>query len=188
MAMLRSTIRFQDGTPSIKVIREKLEEQTGLSVSAEPIKTVSHDFDETSVFSTSQFRFTFEIPDKRIKKETVSCDFSEKIVTVRDFADMWNRCPNYYSLALENALVKLGGESENNEDDPFFNYGKLSWAQWCELNGGALPPLWRRIAANIVGYSAMIFLVVYILALYAIALTFIAVCISLLLKIPTFIE
>ena len=185
MPMLKTKIENLKVFPSPEKILSQLEEQTVLNVVITVAKYTSNGTHKISSENYSNLSFppngwldykiTFLVPDKRVVSRNVSCRIFQHYIEAIFFAEVGflnNKYPYYYTQAAIFALEKVTSGTRND----FYSetYGKLKWAEWCELNGGPVPPLWKRILAKILGWFLLLLWTIFILGLWTVFILVIA--------------
>jgi hypothetical protein len=112
--------------PSLGDIRSRVAERTGLAVELNENR------------SMPLFKFFLPVENAPGHHE-VEVQLNDNQIMVLGYHDHLARCPGYYHGAVVMALMDLGGNCADEQPD----YVRLSWAEWCKLNGEPFPPRWK---------------------------------------------
>ena len=127
MPLIRSRVHFSGPVPDIELVRDSLQQTTGL-----PVEIQKGDHLTKLVLNTSQ---------DGIHPQEITYRSDQHTVTLICVADLVNKYPNYFLVATASALAGLGG----TVDDELPSYAELSWSGWKELHGGKIFPRWKGV-------------------------------------------
>ena len=150
MALVITTISFEDSPPTKDVLEQKLSASTGIQV-----RIKVHSSEEkpahTSPASNAEHSQTwyihFSSPPDKFESE-VWCTCCSPNFEVQGSLESLDRCPHYLQYAIIATLVDLGGVAE--EIDSLPDYARGTFENWKKLNRGTRPPIWKT-ALTVVG-------------------------------------